>query len=475
MANIANFYANSSSTDSDAIQAFFTAVGVGQTDSILYFEPGQGRGPSGRYIIDRKLEFVGSAVIGFDLQQSTMRFTTPQSQIVYTAIKGPATTTIGPEHFFVRNGRVQYSAVIDNLFKWNFPYRDSRASGTGFVEKLRITPQDTAQAHQCQAPLHIKNTWNFVIRDVDYIGKPLQQSALVTDSCFLRQEGLSVVTVLDNCHSSYTDKAVVPVFSPLTAVNGTFTSGGYARDKTVRQGSVIGFFGRGTSLPNPTGLTYALYDVAGGAFVNGPADLIDSAGNVIGSFNITATQVYTDPPQALQICNGSTFITTNHLLSFTTPANALGVKYLDITMTDTHCAPYNSILTIDGVAALTVGSGCFLTPLGTNNTSISVTNGDIISINNAQVTADNANPNNANGKTWVKLRNVNGATVSNNQIFFHQHPVDIDNSVHDAVFAMNANFGTGGIVSAATPFSTGNPHGPRFYGNGAMGIGVDII
>ena len=94
---------------------------------------------------------------------------------------------------------------------------------------------------------------------------------------------------------------------------------------------MIGYFDGNAGLPNPTGLPYALYDVSGGAFVSGPADLLDSAGAVIGSFNITATQIYTQMPEAHQLCNGSTFISTNYLMSFTAPANAYGLKYLDIT------------------------------------------------------------------------------------------------------------------------------------------------
>lgn len=459
---IDEFYANSSSTDSDALAKFFTDVGEGT----LKFRVGEGRGPSGRYLIDREIKYTGNGRIILDFQFATVRWTTPTACIRYSP-PASSSNTIYFDHFGIRNGVFQYAAEVDTLVYWDFPFRSARISGTGFAENIRITPQDgNNSGHTLKYAFRTKNCWHMPFRDVYVAGKPAgSSSALLAGSAFIKQEGLCVVQVIDHCEVYNFDQGVILGSSKMLGINGTFVSGTYAHPKRLRQGSTIGMFARNDGA---YGYQYSLWDVVG-TFTNGACEVLDTGGNNVGTFNITASSVYSQNSEAVQVCNGTTFVNVNYMVDWATPADSNGNKFIDFTMSDSHVAFWKGAIRADGFATTVIGSGVTVQPYANNTITWDINNGDMITINGT-----NSPTNGRTGNTFVKLRNINGGVITSNNLIGYSVPWDTDNTVKDTTIANNTGYLCGIGANTGNKYNLVNTRGLRFKNNGAMGVGHDM-
>lgn len=481
-----DFYSDTITTDVAAIEeALLWAAFEGTTGSsiTLKFKDRHGKGPNGVYVIDSLVDiaqihyaYMIASRVTLDFGSAIIRYTSTQGGFSYgePPYLPSGNLAANNRYFIVRGGTHQYAVLgIPFLFKWDFQYSPSRLMGTGYAENMRIVGQtDNASLCFLRAPFLLKNTWNWSAENVHYCGPPSQPP--LANTYFIEQTGVCIVTEIDKCETSYTAEIVKYGYATQTGLNGTFTAGTYARGKILSQGAARGYFGRNDG---GYGYTYSLFDVTG-TFTTGAADVLDSNGNVIGSFNITATGVYYQPSEAITFGGGSNCIQCNYFINWSPPDG--NTHMLDIQLTDGHVACYNSVIKASGIDNLMV-TGFNAQPYPsasatTNSVMFDITNGTGIVIEACTSTTNDGHEAGTKDYRYARLRSVNGGSICGNTFTYFDIPIDTDNTVKDFVIAHNSNVANscGNFLNTGLRFKGGTARGIRFYGNGSMGAGLDL-
>lgn len=463
------FYVSDLSTDNDALQLFASMCNTAVfADVVLRFAAGKGRGPSGRYLISSEVQFTVSNRVVLDFGAATIRYTDATSKFRYSPPQVAGSSSITPPTFFVVRGGVhQYATAVDCLFWWDIPYISSRTMGTGYAENLRVIPQDNNNTAQTfNAVCRTSNAWYFSISG-HFTAPPRNVGSIFAGCSLIEQHGLCVVVaIFDATECLYFDNIIEPGVSPMVGVEGTFGSGTYALGKALRQGGNIAYFGRNDSA---YGFHYSLYGEVG-TLTTGVCDLLDGSGTIVGSFTISSIGRYSQLSEGLAVGGGSTFINGNHFCAATTPADALGNKWLDWTFGACHMNMYQEALKLDGIASLQIGDQASWSNNAASTVLIDINHGDGINIVGMFATT-----NALSGCTAIKLRNITGGQCSKNTLYFYATTIDTDNTVKDFDVEGNTCYlGTGVIVNTGNRYNATNTRGIRFRNNGSMGAGIDL-
>lgn len=460
------FYTSDNDTDSDALALFAANINI-YGDCRLRFAAGKGRGPSGRYIIDRTIEFLTSVRVVLEFDEATVRFTTPDACIKYTPPQVIGSSSITPPSFFiVRGGVHQYAAAVEYMFWWNFPFIASRQMGTGYAENMRIIPQDNNNSgHSVIAPFLTCSTWYFSLNRCHVKGPARVAGVIIPDTCIVEQRGFCVECDFHQVEGGGNhDMVLKPGIAAMVGVEGSFTSGTYARGKALRQGGNIAYFGRNDG---GYGWTYSLYDETGTLAV-GSAELLDSAGTVVGAFTIDSIGRYSQCSEAVGVYGRSTFIETNYFANATSP-DPLVSKFLNWGFHSMHMAYREGFLKLDGIADLQVGSGVFgICSVAGGKITFDINHGDMIKIDSGHYTT------NALGGQFYKLQNIIGGHLSGNTIFFFEITSTTDNTVKDFKIEGNVGYLSAPFSNTGKRYNYTNTRGIRFYGNGNLGVNTDL-
>ena len=466
-----DLYTSSSQSDSDALAAFATAFAAGTYgDCVLNFAPGKGHGTNGRYFVDREIQFSLSATSQYRLElnfgESIIRYTQPGSKFRYTAL-GSNAQSVTPAPFFAMIGGVhQYASTVDCIGWWDMPYQNSRPTSTGYARDMRINAFN-GSGFTLLTVFRLKNTWLFEARRIEHVAGGSTPGTILPNSSMIEQQGVCVDTLVEHTTSTGADQVIRPGFATLLALNGDFSSGSYARGYSLRQASsgAFGYFGRKDSVHS--GYVYTLYDVTG-TFANGQADLLDYSGNVIGSFNITGTEGYTQNSETITVVNGTAFVNCNYGIYWTNP-DPNGNRLVNVSFSDTHVAFFKAAIRLDGTANLSIGSGCNFGTVSNNVVTIDLNNVNTFAIN------DNTSETTASsGCTLLRLRNALNGTVSGNAFYGYATPIDTDGTVTHTLITGNDGFLGGTIANSGPRYNASHPEGITFRSNGSMGADVDL-
>jgi hypothetical protein len=468
-----DLYTSSSQSDGDALAAFATAFAAGTYgDCVLNFSPGKGHGANGRYFVDREIQFSLPAATQYRLElnfgESIVRYTQAASKFRYTALGNNNQNTVTPAPFFAMIGGVhQYANTVDCIGWWDMPYQSSRPTSTGYARDMRISPFNASSGCTLNTAFRLKNTWLFEARRIEHLATGATPGTILANSSLIEQQGLCVDTLVDHTTSTGADQAIRPGFATLLAVNGSFGSGSYARGYSLRQSSsgAFGYFGRNDSVH--AGYVYSLYDVTG-TFANGQADLLDYTGNVVGSFNVTGTQTYTQNSETITVTAGSAFVNCNYGIYWTNP-DPSGNRFTNITFSDTHVGAFKTGIRLDGASNLTLGSGLNVQTGNPNYIAI-----DLANVNEFVIEGCTSTTNGATGGIFLRLRNAANGTVLGNSMVFFATPIDTDGTVTHTIVSGNEGWMGGAIANTGTRYNATHPEGITFRGNGAIGAGVDI-
>jgi hypothetical protein len=432
---------------------------------LLKFPP-LGRGPSGRFLVSEEIRF-GDGIaspwrLDIDFGVAVVRYTTAASKFRYSAPQILGSSSVMPvSQWNVRGGAHQIGATIDCCFHWDFTYISSRTVSTGKAERMRIFGQDLNNAaHVATAPFKCSNTWFFDLNLVEYVGK---RTAGLSAKALINQQGLCVVTRLNGVDLTNSDVVIIPGQAALVGVEGTFSSGTWGRGKALLQGANIAYFSRNDG---GYGYTYQLYGEVG-ALVNGVAELLDSAGAVVGSFTITTVARYVQCAEAVSTSGQSTFVGVNWFARAISPNQAIS-RFLNWNLADCHVFYHEGIIDGVGMADVITGTG-FNAICGSAGGKIAynIDWGDQIQISNGNYTTG------ALGGVLFDLTNIIGGGVRDNTLMFFDQPGTTDNTVKDFTVDGNSGYQSGVFVNTGNRYNDANPRGIRFRNNGSLGVNVD--
>ncbi len=471
-----DFYPNDTSTDTDAWLAFATRFNAGEFGNCRIMVPpslGRGNTTTGNYFLDNEVLFTGAFALEIDFLGSVWRMTGANARFRYRPPPLAGSNILPQPQFVVKNACVQFGASVDTFAFWDIPFQGSRVNGTGYMENVRMSPQNVNDAtHTANGLCRISNTWFFTAKNCHYTGKPRTASDMLLhpEQVGIVQNGVCVVTALLASEFNSVYQPVSVGVATLTGINGSFAPVGssvFQRGNRVIQGGAVGYMGRSDGM---YGYTWSLYDV-NGTFVTGTASVYDFTGTtLLGTLTISSTAVYQQASEAISFDDATTSLCA-YGLQWTKPA-LVQDNLLNIVFGNSGWAPTAKLIEANGISCLAISDevNC-LSAIPNCPGLIDINNGALVHIGG--LTATN---NGQGGATFVKLRNTIDFGVDGPKIASFFYPVDIDNSNKVGYVAnMAADFTScGPIINTANRFNGVSTQGIRYFNNGHIGIGIDI-
>lgn len=471
-----DFYPNATSTDTEAwleLAAFFNSGAFGNCRVMVAPSKGRGNTTTGNYFLDQDIVFTGAFALEIDGLGSVVRLTGSNGRLHYNPPPLGGANILPQPQFVVKNFVVQFAAPCDTFAYWDIPYQGSRINGTGYMENVRMAPQNVNDAtHTANGLCRIRNTWFFTTTRCHYSGKPRTTSDLLLhpEQVGVVQDGVCVVTALLASEFNNVYQPVSVGVATLTGINGSFApSGGgvFQRGNRVIQGGAVGYQGRSDGA---YGWTWSLYDVQG-TFTTGVAQVYDFTGTtLLGTLTISATGVFQQASEAISFDDGTTSLSA-YGLQWTKPA-LVQDNLLNIVFGNSGWSPSVKLIEANGISCLAISDEV-------NCLSAIPNCPGLIDINNAflvHIGGLTATNNGQGGATFIKLRNTIDFGIDGPKIASFFYPTDIDNTNKVGIVCnIAADFTScGPMINTANRFNGVSTQGIRYFNNGHIGIGIDI-